>query len=217
MTTFREYRDEHGEDGPVVLDTLPVSARKFQGERAGFVIRTIAAVIDVVFIGVVVVGIWIGLWLFLLIFNPLEDYGLPRVGYFVVGGYVLMWLYWTWVWATNGRSLGQYLMGLRVVNRDGDRPDWGLATIRAAFCVVFQFGLLWAIVSRRNRSVQDVVLRTSVIHDWSSGSSSTRVLPLDVAELKQESEEHKIEQKAESIADRLAPEHRHNHDDDQNK
>lgn len=214
MTTFREYRDDHGEGGPVVLDTLPVSARKFQGERAGFVIRTIAAVLDVVFIGVVVVGIWIALWLFLLIVNPLEDYGLPRVGYFVIGGYALMWLYWTWVWATNGRSLGQYLMGLRVLNHEGDRPGWKLATIRAAFCVVFQFGLLWAIISRRNRSVQDVVLRTSVIHDWSSGSSPTRVLPLDAAVHNEQSEEQKIDQKAQTIADRFSRHHGHDHTDD---
>lgn len=208
MTTFREYRAERGSGGPVVLETLPVSARRFQGERAGFVIRTIAAVLDVVFIGVIVVGAWIGLWLFLLIFNPLTDYSLPRIGYFVLGGYFLMWLYWTWAWATNGRSLGQYLMGLRVLDHHGDRPGWKLAIVRSAFCVVFQFGLLWAVVSRRNRSVQDVVLRTSVIHDWSSGSAPTKVLPLDDAERQQESEEQRIRREAESIADHvMAHEH----------
>jgi hypothetical protein len=33
--------------------------------------------------------------------------------------------------------------------------------------VAFPIGLAWAIISRRNRSVQDVVLRTIVIYDWS--------------------------------------------------
>ncbi len=38
--------------------------------------------------------------------------------------------------------------------------------MRSAFCTVFPFGLLWVIPSGANRSVQDVVLRTSVIYDW---------------------------------------------------
>jgi len=213
MTSFREYREEHGDGGPIVLDTLPVSARRFQGERAGLVIRSIAAVVDVVFIGFVIVLAWIGLWLFLLIFNPLVDYGLPRVGYFVLGGYFVMWAYWSWIWATNGRSLGQYLMGLRVLDREGSRPGWKLATLRAAFCVVFPFGLLWAAVSRRNRSVQDVVFRTSVIHDWSSQSSSDRVAPLDEAVKRERSQEDEIQRKAETIADHLSPRRSRQHDE----
>jgi uncharacterized RDD family membrane protein YckC len=212
MTSFREYREEHGDGGPIILETLPVAARQFQGDRAGLVIRSIAAVIDVVFIGFVIVLAWIGLWLFLLIFNPLVDYGLPRVGYFVLGGYFLIWAYWSWIWATNGRSLGQYLMGLRLLNRHGLRPGWKLATVRAAFCVVFPVGLLWAVVSRRNRSVQDVVLRTSVVHDWSSQSSSDRVAPLDEAVKHERAEDDKLEQRAERIADHLSP-HRSGHDD----
>ena len=42
----------------------------------------------------------------------------------------------------------------------------GTSIVRALFCTVFPFGLLWAIVSGANRSVQDVVLRTNVIYDW---------------------------------------------------
>ena len=38
--------------------------------------------------------------------------------------------------------------------------------MRSAFCTVFPVGLLWVIPSGANRSVQDVVLRTSVIYDW---------------------------------------------------
>ena len=178
MTSFQQYRDHHDAQRPVVLETVPAAGRRYQGDRAGFVIRAIAAVLDVVFVGVIVVLLWIGLWLFLLIFNPIIDPDLtvevtPPSGYFLLAGYLLMWLYWTWMWATNGRSLGQYLMGLRVVGRQGRRFGWKLAMLRSGFCAVFAPGLVWAIISPRNRSVQDVMLRTSVIHDWSSSSSAS--------------------------------------------
>ncbi len=73
MTSFQQYRDHHDAQGPLVLETVPAAGRRYQGDRAGFVIRAIAAVLDVVFVGIIVVLLWIGLWLFLLIFNPIVD------------------------------------------------------------------------------------------------------------------------------------------------
>jgi hypothetical protein len=43
---------------------------------------------------------------------------------------------------------------------------WAGGALRAAFCVAFAVGVFWVLVSSSNRSVQDVVLRTSVIYDW---------------------------------------------------
>jgi hypothetical protein len=34
-------------------------------------------------------------------------------------------------------------------------------------CVVFPIGLLWVAVSQDNRSAQDILLRTTVVYDWS--------------------------------------------------
>jgi len=33
---------------------------------------------------------------------------------------------------------------------------------------VFPIGVLWVAVSRTNKSVQDILVRTSVIYDWRS-------------------------------------------------
>jgi uncharacterized RDD family membrane protein YckC len=84
----------------------------------------------------------------------------------VLYGYWLNWAYWTIGWATSGRTIGNLIMGLRVVNFQGRHPRWIGAALRSAFCTVFPFGLLWVIPSGANRSVQDVVLRTSVVYDW---------------------------------------------------
>lgn len=177
MKSFRTFRQEHDVDDGLVLQTLPVAARAMQGERAGFVTRLIAAVIDVVIVGALMIGMWIAVWLFLLVFNPFVEYGMPRPGYFVLGGYFLIWAYWSWGWATSGRSIGQGLMGVRVLDRKGQFPSWKLAIVRSAFCVTFQVGIVWILISRRNRSIQDVVLRTSVIHDWTSAANSDLIAP----------------------------------------
>jgi uncharacterized RDD family membrane protein YckC len=80
--------------------------------------------------------------------------------------WVLLVVYLTIAWTTSGRSLGKRVLGLRVVNGRGDRLGFPTASLRALFCAVFPIGLFWAAVSRRSRSVQDIVLRTSVVYDW---------------------------------------------------
>ena len=64
------------------------------------------------------------------------------------------------------------------------------AFVRAVFCTAFPIGLLWCAVSPANRSVQDVVLRTSVVYDWTpsghvvSAAPATSIqLTLDLTEV----------------------------------
>ena len=57
-------------------------------------------------------------------------------------------------------------MGLRVLGRRGRRPHLVTALVRALACTLFPVGLLWVAVSRDNRSLQDLLLRTSVVYDW---------------------------------------------------
>lgn len=170
MSSFKEFRQrreaDDAEPARVVEMALPVPAKRFQGERAGFVTRAIASMIDVLVVAVVVVAIWAGLWLAFLIIDPTDSVRPPGMAAVAVIGFPLMWLYWTVSWATSGRSLGAYAMGLRVVSHSGERLAWSTAAIRSVFCLLFPIGLLWVIVSRSNRSLQDVVLRTSAIHDW---------------------------------------------------
>jgi len=187
MTTFREYRrrEAEGELPDRSLPTLPTDAVRFQGDRAGLVSRGIAAVIDVVLIFVVVLLTIAAFWMLSFIVNPIDptttatpgsvemladrQVRVPPVGLMIVYGYVLNVLYWTAFWALSGRTIGNLIMGVRVVNRRGRHPGWIAAFVRALFCTAFPVGLAWVAISSRNRSVQDVVLRTSVIYDWVVG------------------------------------------------
>ena len=193
MTTFREYREElaAGRTPSHSLPSLPTYAVQFQGNRAGFVSRAVAAIIDVVLVFLIVLGTMAAIWMLSFIFQPFNGTAdsatfqqrVPRVGLMILYGYALNVLYWTVFWATSGRTVGNLVMGLRVVNRKGEHPRWTGAFVRALFCSLFPVGLLWAIVSGANRSVQDVVLRTSVIYDWVVGipGLSRPRLPSDTA------------------------------------
>lgn len=166
MTTFSAW--QRGEGSHTAADyAIPENAREFQGERAGFATRFLASAIDVSLVAILMMGVWLTVEILQLIFTPGVNVEPPRAGTLVLWGYIFTTLYWTASWATSGRSIGAWVMGVRVVNRKGERVRWPIALARAAFCVGFPIGLGWAIISRRNRSVQDVVLRTIVIYDWS--------------------------------------------------
>ena len=149
------------------IDPIPQEARAFQGHRAGLVTRVAAACID---IGVVVIGLMVAYLGFVAVVVVLPPGGfevlVPPLWLPLVAGPVVTVLYLTVGWHRGGRTYGCHVMGLRVVSRRGEDPQLPTALLRAAFNVAFPLGLGWVVISRQNRSIQDVVLGTSVIYDW---------------------------------------------------
>ena len=68
-------------------------------------------------------------------------------------------------WAVVGGTYGDRLLELRVTDDRRARLGWKRCAVRSLLCTVFPIGLLWVLVSGENRSVQDVLLRTSVVYD----------------------------------------------------
>ena len=149
------------------VDPIPKEARAFQGQRAGLVTRAAAACID---IGVVVLALIVAYLGFVVVVFLVPPGGfempVPPLWLELVVGPVAMTLYLAVSWRGDGRTYGCHVMGLRVVDRQGRNPSIVTALLRAAFIVVFPLGLAWVVVSRQNRSIQDLALRTSVIYDW---------------------------------------------------
>jgi uncharacterized RDD family membrane protein YckC len=138
-----------------------------QGQAAGLVTRlladavdcaVVAGVIGLGYLGVVVVRFFWRSWAFTM---PTPSFALM-----LLLGALIALVYLTVGWSTTGRTYGTHLLGLRVVGPSARRLRLGGALLRALFCVVFPIGIFWVAVSRHNRSVQDHVLRTSVIYDW---------------------------------------------------
>ena len=149
------------------VDPIPREARPFQGHRAGLITRTAAAAIDV---GIVIVALavcYLGVSALLFLLDP-RSFSAPAPSPPVVyaAGGILLAVY-LWVsWMGSGRTYGNHVMGLRVVNRRGNRLHPLVSFVRAVLYVIFPIGLFWVLVSGHNRSLQDLVVRTSVIHDW---------------------------------------------------
>ncbi len=159
--------------------TLPASVRARQGTRAGVISRTIAAGIDFVVIVLAQAALFGAIVGFLFLLSPRHfswprdlEWSFPVVGFFLAVPYL------TFCWCSTGRTYGDALLGLRVIGRDGRHLGVAVALLRAVLYLLFPIGLFWSAISAANRSVQDLILRSSVIHDWSSHPAApARIAP----------------------------------------
>lgn len=149
------------------MQVAPVD-RPYQGNEAGIVTRVAAAVIDGVIVLLILLlgyGALVGV-LFLL--TP-RSFTFPDASllFGVVSFSVVAVVYFGVSWWLDGRSQGDAIMGIRVVNSHGQRLNLATSLLRALLYCLFPVGLLWAAVSTHNRSLQDIVVGTTVVYDWS--------------------------------------------------
>jgi len=143
------------------------TARNAQGHRAGFVSRTIANLVD----GIVVLAIEFSVYLLIAVIRFLfvRHFRLPTPGIVVSG--LVFWgiamLYLTTGWAATGKTTGKQIIGLRVVRQDGSRLTARRALARALLYAVILPGFALVLVSRKDLSLQDHLLETAVVYDWS--------------------------------------------------
>jgi uncharacterized RDD family membrane protein YckC len=147
--------------------TAPPSGRELDhGRPAGVVTRAVANAVDVALVSLVLALAYAGWSGFRFLLAPTSFRLLAlQFQWIVVAVGIGLVLYWTVTWSGPGRTHGDQLMGLRVVGPSGAKLHLLHAAARAVLCVVFLPGLFWVLVSRRNRSVQDLVLRTAVVYD----------------------------------------------------
>ena len=133
---------------------------------AGIVTRILAALIDGVVVaaltGTVLGAVVAGLF----VVNPVSfrwPHGLLAEASLVTVGVAVGYL--TVGWAIAGRTVGGAVLGVRVVANGGGRLGWTRSACRALLCVLVPLGLLWVAVSARRRSVQDLVVRSTVLYD----------------------------------------------------
>lgn len=145
----------------------PTSPARLQRARAGIVSRVTADGVDFVIFQVLFALMFVGYGFarFLITSKPfaLPD---PPVGVTSVLQFLLLTAYLAWGWSSTGRTPGKALVGLRVVTADGQPLGVLRSIARAALCVLAPILLAWALVSRRNAGVHDILLKTAVVYDW---------------------------------------------------
>lgn len=157
----------------MTLARSTAEVRGRQGRRAGIASRLLATAVDfvvVILIGIALLVVGAGVR---ALFTGTLELDAPSDSIRGPLASLVLVAYLAYGWGLNGRTVGMVVMGLRAVRRDGgDLSPWrGLA--RALLYLIFLPGILWAIVSRRNASVQDLLLGTAVVYDW--GHTSDRV------------------------------------------
>jgi uncharacterized RDD family membrane protein YckC len=146
--------------------TPTARARAHQGQRAGLVSRLAADLIDIVLVlvlGVVLLALVAGVRA--LFSHGFDFLTIPQPGRGSAAGALLLVYLW-FGWGLNGRTVGKMALGLRAVRADGGDLSPSRAFARALLYILFPVGFLWVAVSGRNASVQDLLLRTAVVHDW---------------------------------------------------
>lgn len=149
------------------LSLVPLEARRYQGTTAGIATRTIANTIDGMVAGAVIVGGYVGFVAVVFILDPRRfEMPSPSVALLAVCYFDVLVVYLTAAWWISGRTLGDHVMGIRVITGSRRRLRLGRSFARALLCAVFPIGLLWCAVDRKRRSIQDLLLLTTVIYDW---------------------------------------------------
>jgi uncharacterized RDD family membrane protein YckC len=158
------------------VKTEQARGRELQGTRAGFVTRVLAAAVDVVLVFLLLLAAFgaFGVLEYLVSDQPLD---LPDPGAVWSSALflVILVVVLTEAWSGSGRTIGDALLGLRVVTESGARLSWKRAVARAVLLVIIPVvSMLWILVSRKNAGLHDLVCRTTVIYEWRTHARRSR-------------------------------------------
>ncbi len=149
------------------LSLVPSEARAYQGSASGIATRLAANTIDALVVSAVLLGGYAGATALRFVVEP-RDFRWPDPSLFwcVVGYFAFLVVYLTATWWITGRTVGDHVMGIRVVTARRSRLRFVTAFARALLCAGFPVGLLWCAVNQERRAFHDLILRTSVVYDW---------------------------------------------------
>ncbi|MGK5113935.1 MULTISPECIES: RDD family protein [unclassified Geodermatophilus] len=166
MTRAAERSSYPWHDGPHPAGGVDAVRASVRGRRAGVVTRCLANVVDAAVVLLVLAGGYAVFAASRFLLSPTSfRFPAPSLSLLIMVGLGVLAVYFAVTWAVVGSTYGDRLLGLRVADDEGGRLGWGRACARAVLCTVFLPGLLWVLLSKENRSVQDLVVRSSVIYD----------------------------------------------------
>jgi uncharacterized RDD family membrane protein YckC len=138
----------------------------------GFFRRLVAAIIDLVMVlllsAVMGVMAYIGYKVGLSAHDRAISYeNAPPLFVFLTFGWLfLATAYFVVFHGMDGRTIGKWLLGLRVVGADNHGISYASALLRwFGFIATLGLGSLWVLVSRQKRSLHDIIAGTWVIRE----------------------------------------------------
>jgi uncharacterized RDD family membrane protein YckC len=87
-----------------------------------------------------------------------------------LSGMLVVTVYGVVGWSLNGQTVGNLVIGVRVVRADGRRVSFGRAATRmlGAYLsgILLFMGFFWAIFDKRRQGWHDKLAGTVVVYDW---------------------------------------------------
>ncbi len=156
-------------------DLLPDSYAPYY---AGFAPRLLAGLIDFFFAGLLVIA---GVYIVLVVRGnvTITDFGswVAAYGPPAATALIIFALYHIVQWAIWGRTLGKYLMGIKVVAANGDKPGLSRSLVRMlGYFFSFFGGFLMIAFDPRRQGLHDKLAETYVVPD-TPGAAVPRGLP----------------------------------------
>ena len=136
-----------------------------RGARAGVVSRLMAVSIDLFVVLVIELVLVAGAAVIRALFTRSVDFEVPAPPVGQILAALVLVAYLAHGWGIGGRTIGMVLLGLRAVREDGGDITFGRAVVRALAYLVFPPGILWAAVSAKSASLQDLIVDTAVVYD----------------------------------------------------
>jgi uncharacterized RDD family membrane protein YckC len=124
----------------------------------------------VVLAGIIALGGWISV----LVDSVFESMGLdPNADLTLIYVFLIPWIvgvYFIVFWSLTGRTIGKWIMGLKVIRADGNPPTIGRSIIRfigyGISAIVFWLGYLWVLVDNDRQAWHDHMAKTWVVYDY---------------------------------------------------
>jgi len=145
-------------------------------EKAGFLSRFTAWILDIIFMGILAYLVAWVLEGFIDITSSADNWFLNWVGAmtFIIAIIVLLlfqFFYFGYFWSKNGKSLGMRLLSMKVVRQsEGEDLSFLRAGLRGTFGywisgLVFGLGYLWALIDANKETWHDKIFDTWVVKD----------------------------------------------------
>ena len=161
-----------------------MTGRNLEGQYAGFLSRAVGLILDYAIVSAVVVLTGLLTMLIFRSFNinlnscsgdiaftSISDLAcLAGRGFLVLFTLVFGPLYYLVFWMLTGQTVGQRVMGLRVIRLNGRRVGFFASLLRwlgYQLCLAtFGLGFLWVLIDNRRMGWHDKLARTCVIYAW---------------------------------------------------
>lgn len=163
-----------------LVPSTPETTLGRQGHYAGAVSRLVAFAVD---IGIIWLLYTLGAAALSLASQLLTGHSFTFAKHQIAGAVVLVvwgFVYFSYQWALNGKTIGNAVLGVQVVQATGAPVRPRQAVVRTLALplsfLILCLGLLGILVQRERRAWHDLIAGTAMVYDWDARAARLRWL-----------------------------------------